>query len=104
MLAQLAGYPLELEFMDDDVGTTPLLRQISPLPSSTGLAGRQHRIGARSRLLVVALLFILAGAVGALWLALRGTPAVRYVTMPVTRGAVTRAVTATGTVNPELTI
>jgi HlyD family secretion protein len=37
------------------------------------------------------------------WLATTEAP-VRYTTAPVTRGAVTRAVTATGTVNPVLTI
>jgi HlyD family secretion protein len=37
------------------------------------------------------------------WLATAEAP-VRYTTAPVTRGAVTRAVTATGTVNPVLTI
>ena len=37
------------------------------------------------------------------WLAIAEAP-VNYTTAPVTRGAVTRAVTATGTVNPVLTI
>ena len=37
------------------------------------------------------------------WVTQRSTPA-RYVTAPVTRGAVERTTTATGTVNPELTI
>ena len=41
---------------------------------------------------------------GAVWWSLRATPTLQYMTVPVTRGAVTRAVTATGTVNPELTI
>ncbi len=65
----------------------------------------EHWIGTRGRLLVAALLFILAGAAGALWWwSLRSTQPVRYVTLPVTRGAITRTVTATGTVNPELTV
>ncbi|HVW67698.1 MAG TPA: efflux RND transporter periplasmic adaptor subunit, partial [Steroidobacteraceae bacterium] len=37
------------------------------------------------------------------WLTQRSTP-VTYVTAPVTRGAIERTITATGTVNPELTI
>ncbi len=43
------------------------------------------------------------GAVAAWW-HFAGSGAVLYVTAPVSRGAVTRTVTATGTVNPELTI
>ena len=39
-----------------------------------------------------------------MWWALRTTSSVKYVTVPVTRGAITRTVTATGTVNPELTV
>src|SRR5271166_1222798 len=39
-----------------------------------------------------------------IWWAFAGRNTVRYVTVPATRGTVTRAVTATGTVNPELTI
>jgi HlyD family secretion protein len=48
-------------------------------------------------------LLIGAVAAGAWWLFGTGG-AVQYTTVPVTRGAVTRAVTATGAVNPELTI
>jgi HlyD family secretion protein len=52
---------------------------------------------------VIALLAVsaLIGAVG--WKAIHTTP-VQYVTAPVTRGAIIRVVTATGTVNPVLTI
>ena len=45
----------------------------------------------------------LLGAAAAWWFA-RGEPAPHYTTMPASRGAVIRAVTATGTVNPVLTI
>src|SRR6202142_4259788 len=51
-------------------------------------------------LLSLAMLAVIAVA---WWLATAEAP-VRYTTAPVTRGAVTRAVTATGTVNPVLTI
>ena len=43
-------------------------------------------------------------AIGVIWWLATAGSAVRYTTAPVTRGAVTRAVTATGTVNPVLTI
>jgi HlyD family secretion protein len=46
---------------------------------------------------------VLAAAGVTYWAAGRGT-AVRYVTSPVTKGTVARTVTATGTVNPVLTI
>jgi HlyD family secretion protein len=42
--------------------------------------------------------------VGATWWTSTARGTIRYVTAPVTRGIVARAVTATGTVNPELTI
>ncbi len=49
-------------------------------------------------------MLLLAGAAVAVWWSTRGTAIVRYTTAPVTSGSVTRLVTATGTVNPELTI
>jgi HlyD family secretion protein len=60
---------------------------------------------ARRRWLAVLLLFIIAaGGAAIAWLGFSKSGTVQYVTVPVTQGAVTRAVTATGTVNPELTI
>jgi HlyD family secretion protein len=90
--------------MNDQVRKRPVLRQVSPSPSEAVPARHEHWIGTRGRLLVAALLFILAGAAGALWWSLRSTQPVRYVTLSVTLGAITRTVTATGTVNPELTV
>ena len=90
--------------MNDQVRKRPVLRQVSPSPPEAVPARREQWIGSRGRLLVAALLFVLAGAAGALWWSLRSTQPVRYVTLPVTRGAITRTVTATGTVNPELTV
>ncbi len=46
----------------------------------------------------------LAIAAGAFWWAIQRPAPVHYVTTPVARGTVSRAVTATGTVNPVLTI
>jgi HlyD family secretion protein len=50
-----------------------------------------------------ALLLLAVGAALAAWM-LSGKPKVSYATAAVTRGPVSRAVTATGTVNPELSI
>ena len=47
---------------------------------------------------------VAAGGAAAAWLSFGKSGTVQYVTVPVTQGPVTRAVTATGTVNPELTI
>lgn len=47
---------------------------------------------------------LIAAIAAAAWWALGERSSVHYVTAPVTRGAVIRTVTATGTVNPELTI
>lgn len=58
----------------------------------------------RSWLLAGAALLLAMAIAAVAWWALSGRSSVHYVTSPVTRGAVTPAVTATGTVNPELTI
>lgn len=50
------------------------------------------------------LVLVLIAAAGATWWYAGSGGAVRYVTAPVTRGDVTRTVSATGTVNPVLTI
>ena len=60
----------------------------------------------RRRVLPIAAVLSLAvlAAVGVVWWFATTEAPVRYTTAPVTTGAVTRAVTATGTVNPVLTI
>jgi HlyD family secretion protein len=50
---------------------------------------------------VAALLLLIASTT---WLVTTGNTSVRYITAPISRGEVTRAVSATGTVNPVLTI
>jgi multidrug efflux pump subunit AcrA (membrane-fusion protein) len=71
------------------------------LPPSARSSGRlQH---ARRYLMFVALL-LLAAAGGAAWWRIRATPSVHCTTAPITRGTIARSVTATGTVNPILTI
>lgn len=49
-------------------------------------------------------LLLLPAMAGIVWWATHRTVAVQYVTAPVSRGAISRVVTATGTVNPVLTI
>ena len=58
----------------------------------------------KSWLIAGALSLAVLAAVGVAWWLATAEAPVRYTTAPVTRGAVTRAVTATGTVNPVLTI
>jgi len=82
-------------------GTAPI-----EVPASAALGAK---IGAPARapfrkigLIATPLALLLAAAIA--WWTLGGESPVQYSTAPVTRGAVTRAVTATGTVNPVLTI
>ena len=78
---------------------TPAAPVVRPAPSA--LVPR-HR---RRRWLAAALLAAAAGAIAAeAWRASRVPAAVHYVTVPVTRGTVTRAVTESGSVNPVTTI
>jgi HlyD family secretion protein len=73
-----------------------------PFPAPPVAQKRAPRFSYRT-VSAILLLLALAAAGAAWWLSGAGS-AVAYSTAPVTRGAVTRAVTATGTVNPELTI
>jgi len=61
----------------------------------------RHR--SRHWILIVLAAALAWGAVE-LWRASRIAPEVRYVTAPVTLGTITRAITASGSVNPEITI
>jgi HlyD family secretion protein len=60
--------------------------------------------GVRGYWLIGGLVTLLLLAAVIAWLSLGGSGAVYYATAVVTRGPVTRSITATGTVNPELTI
>jgi HlyD family secretion protein len=93
--------------MDKPMGTgaarleppAPLVLVPKPAPAAPANAHRRH-VWLIAGLLSLAVLV----AVGTVWwLTTRGAT-VRYITTTVSRGAVTRAVTATGTVNPVLTI
>lgn len=52
----------------------------------------------------IGILVLVLAAVMAAWWAFGGRGTLRYTTIPVTRGAIVRMVTGSGTVNPELTI
>jgi len=94
-----------LRAMKNQIGMGSLLRPASPPSSRAAPAvGRRWRPRHAGRLGLVLLLLLAAGIGTAWWWGRREAAPVRYVTMPVTRGAVARGVTATGTVNPELTI
>jgi HlyD family secretion protein len=66
-------------------------------PPAHPFFGHPWLIGSLSALVVIA-------AIAIIWWSLSSGGTVRYTTAAVTRGAVTRAVVATGTVNPVLTI
>ena len=72
----------------------------APLPAaetvSPGHGGR--------RWIKAGLVLLLLAIAGFAWWATHLTPAVHYTTAPISRGTITRVVTATGTVNPVLTI
>jgi HlyD family secretion protein len=68
-------------------------------------SGAPRSLRNRRRSLVAALVVLLLAVVaGAVWWNASRAPAVQYTTLPATLGDVTRAVTATGTINPILTI
>jgi len=70
----------------------------------TSQAKKEQRPSARGWLIATCIvLFALAVAGAAYWVTSSGTT-VRYTAVPVTKGTVARTVTATGTVNPVLTI
>ena len=90
------------------VGTTENKQapQIVPFPASEQPAQKPAlKRGIATRWLVGAgaALLLVAAAIGAWWSWGSGS-AVRYVTTPVTMGPIARSVSATGSVNPELTI
>ena len=90
------------------VGTTENKQapQIVPFPASEQPAQKPAlKRGIATRWLVGAgaALLLVAAAIGAWWSWGSGTT-VRYVTTPVTMGPIARSVSATGSVNPELTI
>jgi HlyD family secretion protein len=89
------------ERISSDTGQ-PGVSKLVPFPVTPPV---RHKPGFRKHWLIAGLLSLLTVAIAAAtWWALGERTSVRYVTVPVAKGAVIRTVTATGTVNPELTI
>ncbi|MGP0060691.1 MAG: efflux RND transporter periplasmic adaptor subunit [Beijerinckiaceae bacterium] len=90
--------------MNEQFGTKTTLRQEAQPPSKAEPAPQKSWISDHRRWLAIGAVLILAAVGGAAWWSMRSSTTAQYVTVPATRGSITRAVTATGTVNPELTI
>src|SRR5471032_1422536 len=91
--------------MNEQLVVKPIVRSVSSPASSVGSSPRhQSWIGDHRRWLVLSALVLLVVAAGAIWWSLGTTATVHYTTVAPTRGVVARTVTATSTVNPELTI
>ena len=88
--------------MNEQLIAKPIARAVSS-PVTAPLRPRSW-IGGHRRWLVLSAVVLLAAAAGAAWWSLGTTATVHYTTVAATRGVVARTVTATGTVNPELTI
>jgi HlyD family secretion protein len=78
----------------------------APLPDGASARGsararRGRRLGNGVAGAILAAVLLVAAAA---WWMTRGTAPPRYLTVPVTRGAIARTVSATGTVNPVMTI
>jgi HlyD family secretion protein len=87
---------------DARTGKPPLGAKVVPLPGARAPSPGPAR---RSRWVIAGLLSLSAVAViAAVWWTMSGRATVSYSTMPATRGDISQAVVATGTVNPELTI
>jgi len=97
--------------MNKQVGIDPIEQKgasLVPFPavgqSPPATASQKKAFGAKRWAVSATVAALIIIAAGALWWFLSGNSAVRYTTAPVTVGAITRSVTATGTVNPELTV
>ncbi|WP_367949046.1 efflux RND transporter periplasmic adaptor subunit [Paraburkholderia sp. NMBU_R16] len=87
--------------MAETTKTTPL----PPLRKSEAPAGSKPVVSYKWHLAIwLAVVAVCLAGGGAAWWLMRTAVPVHYVSLPVTRGNVTRSVTATGTVNPVLTI
>lgn len=86
--------------MDEKTGTQPVARQTAGVEAVPKPASRRRRL----RWLAALIVILAATALGALWWTSQNKGQIRYLTVTATQGDVTRVVSATGTVNPELTI
>ena len=90
--------------MNDQIEAKPLLHQPSQPGSPSAPERSRSWLTARLRWLAAGLILVIAAVAGTAWWSARGGVTVHYLTVPVTRGDIARTVTATGIVNPELTI
>ena len=90
--------------MNDQAGLKQLRQAASAPLSPATPAVRRRWLAGRRRWLAIAVPVLLAAAGGTAWWLTRHSAPVEYVAVPASRGTVARTVTATGTVNPELTI
>ena len=88
------------ERISPDTGQ-PGVSKLVPFPVTPPV---RHKPGFRKHWLIAGLVLLTVVIAAATWWALGERTSVRYITVPVAKGAVIRTVTATGTVNPELTI
>ena len=84
-------------------------RVLNPPPTCAGARDLEEDVRLRRRFFahpgILAVLFVCSlGGAAVLWFHLRADTHITYVTMPVTRGTVAPYVTATGTVNPVVTV
>ncbi len=82
-------------------------RQIVPFPTIERAAQEpptQIRAATRYWAIGAAVALLLAAGAISIWWSVGSGPEIRYVTAPVTIGPIARSISATGTVNPELTI
>jgi HlyD family secretion protein len=86
----------------DQTELKPTLRAAASPAQEPSAAVRRPALRRRGLYAILVLLVVVA-AFG-VWWSMQRPAAVHYVTAPVTRGAITRTVAATGTVNPELTV
>lgn len=92
--------------MNERVSDAPEFRPAGKLVQlrPTSSTPEKPKAPRRSWLIPALLSLLVLITIAIAWWALSPSTSVHYTTAPVTRGAVTRAVTATGTINPELTI
>src|ERR1035438_717353 len=76
--------------------------KLVPFPVTPPVKGKRNP--KRNWLIAVMASLLVVAIAATTWWALAEHNTIHYVSMPIAKGAVTRTVTATGTVNPELTI
>jgi HlyD family secretion protein len=93
------------ERISADTSQSKAPTKLVPFPAPQATPPKAHASSLQKYWVIAGLSSLLVAAIAATtWWVLDQRDNIRYVTAQVTQGAVTRAVTATGTVNPELTI